>query len=68
MHQIKKTKNAEVVSILTEIASKKAELVDKTPFDDFENSLALKVIDKRLNEMYNLLTNRPKITKEYRVC
>ena len=60
-----KNQNQEVISILTEIASRKAELVDQTPFDDFENNLALKVIDKRLNEIYSLLAKNPKLTKEY---
>lgn len=30
-----------VTSILDEIAVKRAELVDKTPFDDYESKLAL---------------------------
>jgi transposase InsO family protein/integrase len=60
-----KTENLEVVSILNEIALKKAELVDKTPFDDFENSLVLKVIDQRLSEINSLIADNHIITKEY---
>jgi integrase len=60
-----KTENLKVVSILTEIAARKSELVDKTPFDDFESNLVLKVIDQRLSEIYSLIENNPRITKEY---
>jgi len=60
-----KIENAEVVSILNEIVIKKAELVDQTPFDDFENNLVLKIIDQRLSELYSLIINNPRITKKY---
>lgn len=42
-----KLQNNGVISILDEIVAKHAEVVDKTPFD-YENNLALKVIDERL--------------------
>jgi transposase InsO family protein/integrase len=60
-----KIENSEVVSILNEIALKKAELVNKTPFDDFENNIALKVIDQRLSEIHSLIADNHMITKEY---
>jgi len=60
-----RTENSEVVSILNEIALKKAELVAKTPFDDFEDNIVLKVIDQRLSDIYSLIANNHTITKEY---
>jgi transposase InsO family protein/integrase len=60
-----KMENLEVASILNEIALKKAELVEKTPFDDFENNIALKVIDQRLSEIHSLIADNHIITKEY---
>ena len=50
-----KLENSRVTSILEELATKKAEIVDKTPFDNFDNNLALKLIDKRLTELYELI-------------
>jgi len=35
----------EIVKMLEEISSKKAEIVDQTPFDLFEDNLALQVIE-----------------------
>ena len=35
----------ETIEILREISSKKAEIVDQTPFDLFEDNLALQVIE-----------------------
>ena len=60
-----KSQNQEVVSILTEIAAKKAELVDNTPFDNFEDNLAIKIIDKCLQEIYNLISKNPQLTRKY---
>jgi integrase/transposase InsO family protein len=60
-----KIENSEVITILNEIAAKKAELVNKTPFDDFDNNLVLKIIDQRLGEIYSLIANNSVITKEY---
>lgn len=54
-----------VMGFLQELAAQKAELVDKTPFDSFENQLAYKIIDKKLAEIYDLIQNNPEITKEY---
>lgn len=60
-----KSQNQELINILTEIASKKAELVDNTPFDIFEDNLAIKIIDKRLLEIYHLIAKNPQLTREY---
>lgn len=51
--------------ILAELAARKRELVEKTPFDDFENNLALQLIDNRLNEIYSIIKNNPDTTREY---
>ena len=52
-----------VTSILDEIASKRAELVNKTPFDDYESDLALQVIDDRLESIYGLIMKNPELTR-----
>jgi hypothetical protein len=57
--------NNNVVSILDEIAAKRAEVVDKTPFDFYEDNLALKVIDERLKDVYSLIQSNPDITRQY---
>lgn len=58
-----KSENSKVIGILKDIAARKAELVDKTPFDNFENEIALQVIDSRLNEIYEIISNSPQITR-----
>lgn len=50
---------------MEEYAAKKAELVDNTPFDDFETNLALELIDKRLMELYDLIQNNPLVIQKY---
>lgn len=60
-----KSQAYEVVSVLEEYAAKKAELVDKTPFDHFETNLALELIDKRLMELYDLIQSNPLVIKKY---
>ena len=60
-----KTESIKVTSILAELAARKGELVEKTPFDDFENNLALQLIDNRLNEIYLIIQNNPDTTREY---
>lgn len=55
----------EIVEILGEISSKKAEIVDQTPFDLFENNLALQVIEERLQSIYSLIESNPDLTREY---
>lgn len=54
-----------VTSILNEIDSKRAELVDKTPFDNYESNLAIQVIDDRLKYIYGLILKNPKLTRQY---
>ena len=54
-----KAENTKVIRLLAELATKKAELVDKTPFDNFENGITLQVIDNRLNEIYAIVQNDP---------
>lgn len=54
-----------VMSILDELAIYKAEVVENTPFDLYENNIALKMIDKRIQELYLLVANNPEITREY---
>jgi integrase len=60
-----KLQSNEVISILDEIAAKKAEIVEKTPFDFYEDNLALKVIDDRLQSIYALIRSNPELTREY---
>jgi integrase len=59
-----KSQASEVVSVLEECAAKRSELVDKTPFD-FNNNLALELIDKRLMELYVLIQSNPLVIKKY---
>jgi integrase/transposase InsO family protein len=60
-----KSENFKVTSILKELAAKKSEIVDKTPFDSFDDNLALKLIDQRLMELYDLLQNNPLVVRNY---
>lgn len=60
-----KSQNKNVISILDEIALKQAELVDKTPFDLYEDNLALQVIDQRLQSIYALIQSNPEVTRQY---
>ena len=39
------------MGLLQELGVQKFELVDKTPFDSFENQLAYEIIDKKLAEI-----------------
>ena len=60
-----KAENTKVIGLLAELATRKAELVNKTPFDNFENDIALQVIDNRLNEIYAIIQNNPQVTRQY---
>ena len=60
-----KSENDKVIGLLAELAAKKAELVEKTPFDNFENDIVLQIIDTRLNEIYDIIKNNPKVTRQY---
>ena len=59
-----KYENKKVIGILEELAAKKAEVVENTPFD-YENNIALKIIDKRITELYDLILSNPEVTKQY---
>ena len=60
-----RTQNTHVISLLQEIAAKKAEIVDKTPFDLYDDNLVLNVIDDRLQGIYALIQTNPDVTREY---
>jgi hypothetical protein len=45
-----KSQNYQIIKILDEIATKKAEVVNNTPFDGFEDNLALEVIRHHLTQ------------------
>jgi transposase InsO family protein len=60
-----KLENSKVTSVLEELAAKRAEIVDETPFDNFDDNLALKLIDQRLTELYELLYSNPLVIKQY---
>lgn len=60
-----KNENSKVISVLTELTARTTEVVDETPFDDFENNLALQLIDNRLCEIYSMIQNNPKTTRKY---
>lgn len=60
-----KNESKAVTSILDEIATKRSEIVDKTPFDTYDDNLVLKVIDDRLNAIYGLIQSNPEVTREY---
>lgn len=60
-----KSDKQKVMGFLQKLGVQKAELVDKTPFDSFENQLAYGIIDKKLAEIYDRIQNNPNITKEY---
>ena len=60
-----KLESMNVSSILEEIAAKKAELVDKTPFDNYEDNLAIQVINERLQDIYALIRSHPELTREH---
>ena len=54
-----------VVVLLDEIAARKSEIVDQTPFDDYGSNLLAEVIDERLRDLYELIRVNPGITQEY---
>ena len=59
-----KSETNKVSQFLEEIAAQKAYIVDKTPFDTLEGNVALELIQKRLNEMEELLENNQYIVRE----
>ena len=58
-----KAENPKVIRVLAELAAKKAELVDKTPFDSFEDNIILQIIDTKITEIYSLINNNPQLTR-----
>ena len=54
-----------VVSLLEKYVVKKTEIVENTPFDNFETDLALELIDKRLIDLYDLIQNNPLVIRKY---
>ena len=57
-------KNVEVMKLLDETSAKRSEIVNKTPFDSYDDNLFIKVVDKRLNDLYELVKANPEITEE----
>lgn len=57
--------NNEVISILEELSAKQTEVVDKTPLDHYEDNIALKMIDQRILELYQLVLQNPEIIRDY---
>jgi len=55
----------EVRNSIQDIAAKKAEVVSQTPFDTFDDSLAINLIEERLNDIYALLEQNPDITQTF---
>lgn len=60
-----KEQSDEVVNALDDIAAKRSEVVQKTPFDSFEDNLGLKLIDEKLQSIYDLISSNPEITSQY---
>ena len=60
-----KLESMAINSILDEIASKRNELVEKIPFDNYDSNLALQVIDDRLKSIYGLIMKNPELTRQY---
>ena len=60
-----KAENTRVIGILADIAARKAEIVEKTPFDNYEDNIVLEIIDNRLSEIYSIIKNNPEVTKQY---
>jgi len=60
-----KEQSNEVVTALDELAAKRSEVVEKTSFDIFDDNLAIKVIDEKLQSIYDLINSNPEITSRY---
>ena len=55
----------ENLGLLEEIDSKKAEIVERTPFDTLEDNIVREVLEERLDGLYDLIERNPGLTKEY---
>jgi integrase/recombinase XerD len=64
-YKIEKNNKSKVVSLLEDIESKKVEIVNMTPFDLYEDNLDLKILDQRLESIYELINSNPEITHQY---
>ena len=64
-YKIEKISKSKVVSLLENIESKKVQIVNMTPFDLYEDNLALKILDQRLESIYELINSNPEITHQY---
>jgi hypothetical protein len=53
-----------LISIIDELVTRKAEVVEKTPFDNYQDNLALKLIDQRFQELYSIISKNSEITTE----
>jgi len=60
-----KYENFKVNSILKQLAAKRADIVDKIPFDSFDDNLALKLIDQYLMYLYDLIQNNTLVIRNY---
>lgn len=60
-----KQQNNAVGSILDEIAARKAEIVNETPFDNFDDNLMIKVIGEPIKALYDLIQQNPEVIREY---
>ena len=61
----KEIDEVEVIELFEEIAYKKAEIVDRTPFDTLEENTAVQLLEERLDSLSWLIENNPNLTKEY---
>ena len=64
-YKIEKISKSKVVSLLENIESKKVQIVNMTPFDLYEDNLALKILDQKLESIYELINSNPEITHQY---
>lgn len=53
----------EILGLLEEIDSKKAEIVERTPFDTLD--IVRQVLEERLDGLYDLIERNPELNKEY---
>jgi integrase len=60
-----KDETIRISGILDEIAARKAEVVDSTPFDDLDDQIILQVIDERLKDLYSVIQSNSNQIKFY---
>jgi transposase InsO family protein len=60
-----KQKTGRTYGYIQEIAAMRAEVIDKTSFDNEEQDLYIATITDRLDELYGLIEANPAITKQY---